>query len=131
LITKNKKLILIVEDDESISGAISELLKDNDYEVLHAPNGRDALELLKSQVKPNLILLDLMMPIMDGFVFRENQLAEQSLRDIPVVVMSADGHVEEKKIRTSAAEYLKKPVDIFHLLSTVKKHSSPFSAGQN
>lgn len=118
----NLKLsVLIVEDDVYISSSIRELLEDNDYEVFSAPNGQAALNLLKKSAPPSLILLDLMMPVMDGFEFRQKQLADPTLTDIPVVIMSADGHVEEKRARTAASDYLKKPVDIFTLLRTVEK----------
>jgi CheY-like chemotaxis protein len=124
-----KKTILIVEDDAVISNSIKEFLEENDYLVLTAFNGADALVLLSSSPAPSMILLDLMMPKMDGFQFREIQLADQRIKDIPVVIMSADGHVAEKKVKTSALEYLKKPVDIFQLLATVQKFSTPATLG--
>jgi CheY-like chemotaxis protein len=116
-----KKTILIVEDDSSISSSLKEFLEDNDFSVLTAPNGEVALNVLKASKKPSLILLDLMMPIMDGFAFRENQLSDEELKDIPVIIMSADGHVAEKKIKTSAVDYIKKPLDIFNLLEVIAK----------
>jgi CheY-like chemotaxis protein len=120
----SRKAVLVVEDDAVISASIRELLEDNDYKVITAANGHLALEALKKSAAPAVILLDLMMPIMDGFTFRRNQLADSSLCDIPVIVMSADGHVEEKRIRASTEYYLKKPVDIFLLLETVARVAS-------
>jgi CheY-like chemotaxis protein len=123
--TSLRPKILIVEDDHAILSGIADLLTDGDFEVVTATNGQAAIEILKNSViKPNLILLDLMMPIMDGFEFRKLQLLDPLLRDIPVVVMSADGHVEEKRVRTQAGAYLKKPVDIFVLMDTVRKHAT-------
>ncbi len=115
------KTILIIEDDHVISASLKEVLEENDYQVLTAPNGLEALKLLKTSDHPSLILLDLMMPIMDGFQFRENQLADHLIKHIPVVVMSADGHVAEKKAKTSAQAYLKKPLDIYDLLELIEK----------
>jgi two-component system, chemotaxis family, chemotaxis protein CheY len=63
-----------------------------------------------------------MMPVMDGFAFRKEQESVASWAGIPVVVMSADGNVVEKKLRAGAQDYLKKPVDIGILLDVVKKH---------
>jgi CheY-like chemotaxis protein len=119
----DKNVVLLVEDDQTISESIQDFLEGYDFTVLCAHNGAEALDFLKSPPRPSLILLDLMMPVMDGFEFRSAQLADPEIQDIPVVIMSADGHVAEKKVRTSALEYLKKPVDIFHLLETVKKFS--------
>ena len=115
------KTILVVEDDSTISSSLKELLEDNGYAVLTAFNGSEALDILKKITAPSLIILDLMMPIMDGFEFRENQLSNPLIKDIPVIIMSADGHIEEKRERARTAYYLKKPLDIFHLLAVIEK----------
>ncbi len=117
-----RKKILIIEDDQDIRDSLLELLEE-DYEVATAANGAEALDLLRNEPKPDLILLDLMMPVMDGFTFREEQLKNPDWAKIPVVVMSADGHVAAKQARASADAYLKKPVDIEDLLSVLKKYS--------
>jgi CheY-like chemotaxis protein len=118
----NKK-ILIVEDDRDVIGAMSELLQAHGYEVEHALNGREALDLLKRNKHPGLILLDLMMPVMDGMQFREAQTADPDLAGIPVIVMSA--HPKGKEITGSmrAQAYLKKPVEIDSILETVERVS--------
>lgn len=113
------KTILIVEDDATISITLKELLEDDGYNVLSAPNGVVALDILKNSTPPFLILLDLMMPVMDGFQFREHQLANSAIKDIPVVIMSAAGNVEGKRPAISANGYMKKPMDIHELLTTV------------
>jgi PAS domain S-box-containing protein len=120
--TPNKK-ILIVEDDRDVVDALSELLKTHGYEVESALNGREALDLLHHGKRPGLILLDLMMPVMDGMQFREAQTADRNLADIPVVVMSA--HPKGKEIMRSirAQGYLKKPVEIGAILETVDRVS--------
>ena len=117
-----RKKVLIIEDDQDIRDSIVELLED-EYETSTAANGAEALGLLRSESKFDLILLDLMMPVMDGFTFREEQLKNPDWAKIPVVVMSADGHVVAKQTRASAAAYLKKPVDIEELLAMLKKHA--------
>jgi CheY-like chemotaxis protein/anti-sigma regulatory factor (Ser/Thr protein kinase) len=118
----NRK-ILIVEDDRDVVEAMSGLLELHGYEVEHALNGRDALQLLKSGHTPGLILLDLMMPVMDGMQFREAQISDPKLAGIPVVIMSA--HPKGKEIMESirAQAYLKKPVEIGSILETVERVS--------
>ena len=116
-----RKTILIVEDDPYICSSLKEFFEENEYQVFVALNGLEALNILKTSITPSLILLDLMMPVMDGFQFRENQLADQNLKHIPVVVMSADGNLGEKNAKTTAHEYIKKPFDIFNLLTIVEK----------
>lgn len=116
------KLILLVEDDHDIRDSMVELLTDAGYGVATAGNGAEALAYLAAQPRPHLILLDLMMPVMDGFTFREEQQKNADWSRIPVVVMSADGHVIEKQARTGAADYLKKPVDIDDLLHTIARN---------
>src|SRR4051812_6906010 len=113
------KTVLIVEDDLDIRNCLMELLTDVGFETVAAENGAVALELLRNGSLPQLILLDLMMPVMDGFAFREEQLKDAAIAKVPVVVMSADGNILDKRSRTQADAYLKKPVDIHELISIV------------
>jgi PAS domain S-box-containing protein len=117
------KRILIVEDDRDVVEALSSLLQVHGYEVEFALNGRDALDLLKSDLRPGLILLDLMMPVMDGMQFREAQVSDPALADIPVVVMSAHPKAREIMETIRAQAYLKKPVEIHNILETVERVS--------
>ena len=88
---------------------------------MQAENGRVALDLLRAAAElPDGILLDLMMPVMDGFEFRVNQLDDARLAGIPVAVMTAGGQVEEKKRELTAKAALKKPADIEDILAVVK-----------
>ncbi len=114
---------MIIEDDRGISDALSELLESEGYTVSCAYNGEEGLKLLgQSKSSPCLILLDLMMPIKDGFQFRQEQLLDPQHKDVPVVVMSADGNVAEKKRRIRAQDYIRKPVDISTYLNVVKRY---------
>ena len=113
--------VLVVEDDRDIRDSIVELLADEGLVAVGAEHGEAALRVLRAGRVPRLILLDLMMPVMDGFAFREAQGREPAWAGIPVVVMSADGQVDAKKARAGAVEYLKKPVDIHELLAVVKR----------
>lgn len=119
------KSILIVEDDQAIAESLQELLETEGYRVKLAANGRKALEFLrKTPTHPNLIVLDLMMPQMDGYQFRAEQEMDPKLSLIPVVLMTADGHIEAKTFKIGAKAYLNKPLDIDQVLAAVKNNCS-------
>jgi CheY-like chemotaxis protein len=87
--------ILIVEDEPPIRDVLAEILEDEGYRVSTVSNGMEALTYLRQQAdRPRLILLDLGMPVMTGWEFREEQLRDATLKDIPVVVMSATIHLQ-------------------------------------
>ena len=97
------------------------MLESSGYAAALAENGKAALELLVSaDPMPDLILLDLMMPVMDGWQFRELQRERPALRDIPVVIISAGGRVEEKAENLTAAGWLRKPITIPVLLREIE-----------
>jgi CheY-like chemotaxis protein len=87
--------VLVVDDDLSVRTALKELFETEGYEVEMAANGRAALTHLRGGLRPCVILLDLMMPIMDGWDFRAEQLADPELRDIPVFILTAVGFSAE------------------------------------
>lgn len=117
------KSILIVEDDRAIAESLKELLETEGYRVHCATNGKKALELLRAGGKyPNLIVLDLMMPQMDGYQFRAEQEMDPLLAHIPVVLMTADGQIEAKTYKIGAKAYLNKPLDIDQVLAAVRKN---------
>lgn len=119
--------IFVIDDDEDIRQTVIEVLEDEGHRASGAMNGRDALEKLRAQpVLPDVILLDIMMPEMDGRTFRKEQVADQRLREIPVVVMSADAQVEETASKMRADGYLKKPVhlqDLFKVAETYARRA--------
>jgi CheY-like chemotaxis protein len=84
-------LILVIEDDHAIRESLSELLEDEGYQVASATNGQEALEVLARVGPPCVILLDLMMPVMDGYEFMGRKTADPQLASIPVVVITAAG----------------------------------------
>ena len=116
----NSKTILIVEDDLDIREAMVELLEGEGYKVLTAADGDKALAVLQTQL-PDLILLDLMMPIKDGFEFRREQLANVKFKNIPVIIMTADSNIENKKSNMMANDFIKKPLEIDSALLTIQK----------
>jgi len=120
--------VLIIEDDEAISEAIASLLEDCGYRAIRASDGRRGLEALRGEEeKPSLILLDMAMPGMNGWRFREEQMKDAGISGIPVVVFTADSGAEERARELGAAGWLRKPVDPSRLLATVEKHCGPRS----
>ncbi len=118
----SRKTVLIVEDDDDIRGSLRDLLEEEGYDVAEAANGREALAQLHGGVHPFLILLDLMMPVMNGWEFREAQTRDPEISAIPVVVVSADRGVAEKAASIQAADYLQKPIRFDKLLGLVGKY---------
>jgi len=116
--------ILVVEDDNDIREALSQVLQDEGYQVGEAANGQEALDRLHNGCHPDLIVLDLMMPVMDGWQFRREQQRDPELAGIPVVVVSADGSVRQKAASIGATSYVKKPIDFATLLDVVGQHAA-------
>jgi CheY-like chemotaxis protein len=114
--------ILLVEDDDDIRESLTDLLRARGYAVTAVGNGRDALDRLMTGPAPCMIILDLMLPIMDGWEFRAQQMANPSWAAIPVVVMSgvSDGHLHALNLK--AADFLGKPIDLERLYKTVELH---------
>jgi CheY-like chemotaxis protein len=116
------KKILVVEDDRDIRKNMKLLLESEGYEVTLAENGRLALDYLEgAPLLPDAIILDLTMPVMDGFEFREAQLIDARLASIPVGIMTADGRVDEKRLRVRAAEGLRKPASLDDILEMAER----------
>jgi CheY-like chemotaxis protein len=112
--------LLVVEDDADIRESLVEVLQDEGYRVTAAGDGQQALDALEAAPdKPALILLDLMMPVMNGFQFREEQLARAELAEIPVLVITADANAKAKAGSLKAAGLLQKPVKIQPLLDLI------------
>jgi CheY-like chemotaxis protein len=113
------KTILLVEDDIDVRATVCELLAEEGYSVVTARNGAEALHYLKkTTMLPQLILLDLLMPVMDGWQFRAEQKRDGRLSTIPVVVYSAHGTRQP----IDAVAILAKPVGLTELLDTVGRH---------
>jgi CheY-like chemotaxis protein len=122
--------IFIVEDEDMIRDSLVEFLDEQGYEAVGAAHGRDALDkLAASGPRPCLILLDLMMPVMDGRSFREQQLQTPELASIPVVIVSAYRDVAETAGELNAAGHLAKPLNLTTLLQTVQRHCSNGAPG--
>ncbi|HVR60573.1 MAG TPA: response regulator [Polyangia bacterium] len=115
--------ILLVEDDLDLLNIERQLLADEGYPVKPAANGYEALAILRgpeTEPLPCLILLDLMMPVMDGWQFRDEQVRDPRLASIPVVILTANGQALGKRDRLSVAAALTKPVALKQLLDIVE-----------
>jgi CheY-like chemotaxis protein len=116
--------ILIVDDDPDIREALTQALEVEGYRVSIAVNGWDAWEKLHSGLSPALVLLDLMMPIMNGAEFLAALRGDAALRDLPVILVSAFDSVAAAHAHQSQC-YLAKPVDLDTLIDTVARFCSP------
>jgi CheY-like chemotaxis protein len=117
-----ERLVMIVEDDHDVLESLSEILADHDYRSVGAANGQEALDRLRAaREKPCVILLDMMMPIMDGWQFRALQKDDPELGSIPVVVLTAHAKIQATREEMQAAGYLTKPVQLKDLLRTIEQ----------
>lgn len=116
------RTVLVVEDDSDIREALAEVLEDGHYRAIRAANGEMALAKLRDAAPiPCVILLDVMMPVMDGREFLARQQKDDLLRQIPVVVLSAHADAAHAVSQLNAAGFLRKPVDLSELMRTVEK----------
>ena len=119
----DRSTIFIVEDDVDTREMLGRFLELEGYSVETAANGRQALERLGGGVRACVILLDLMMPVMDGWQFRREQAQNRDLAGIPVIVVSAAGRDRLQQIQADA--YLSKPVDLDELLKHITQFCRP------
>jgi CheY-like chemotaxis protein len=102
----NRPLVLVVDDDPDILEAICDILETEGYEVARARHGEEALMRVEAR-RPAVILLDLMMPVMDGVAFAQALRLRPAVRDVPIVVISADGN-PQRAASVGASGYLAK-----------------------
>ena len=114
------KKILVIEDDQDIRESMIDWLKDLGYETVGATHGQDGLDLLQgNEPLPQLIIVDLMMPVLDGAGFRRAQLADPRIAGIPVIMMSADGRLHQKLHGVECDAYLNKPLQVDEFLGAI------------
>lgn len=116
------KSVLIVEDDKEIRELIQEALELEGFSTRTATNGKEALEILDEASDPYLILLDLMMPVMNGWQFLEAKKANDSLAPMPVVIISAASNEKIGNGASNANGVIKKPIDLDVLIHWVRKY---------
>ena len=112
--------VLIVEDDEDIRADLAAILALKGWEVDQAANGLEALERMRAQL-PCVVLLDLMMPEMNGWELRAAMKADLRMRDVPVVIVSGAGRLDEAASALDVAAVLPKPFELTQLLELVAR----------
>jgi CheY-like chemotaxis protein len=117
--------ILVVEDDGAINDMLSQIFEEEGYTVVAVDNGQSAMAYLRANPVPCMILLDIMMPVMNGFQFLGEQQAEPRLSAIPVVVLTADVRAAERARSLAVARVLNKPIHFDDLLAVVQTYCGP------
>ena len=117
---RTKPKILLVDDQESVQKLLDAILKVRNYDVTYASNGLDAIDIALC-VKPDLVLLDVMMPGMDGFKVCQALKSNSSTKDIPVVFLTARGDDADREMgeRVGASGFVKKPFRSAELLGII------------
>jgi len=118
--TQSQCPVLIVEDDEDLRDMMAQMLTIEGFAATAVANGREALDYLHQAIKPHVILLDLMMPVMDGWEFRRRQQCDPKLAQVPVVVVTAAGQYGTSSI--DAARILPKPLRLEHVLDALREY---------
>jgi len=118
----NMTKIMVVDDEPDILAMVEMILNRKGYEAILAEGGAEALELLK-KTKPDLILLDLMMPGMDGTEFLRKLRSDENLKDIPVIVVSVRSTIEKesREAMELADDYITKPIDLPTLYTAIEE----------
>ena len=124
------KSILVVDDDADIRHSLTEILVDEGYDALTAGNGREALSMIRANHLPSLIVLDLTMPIMDGYEFLIEQRRDDALAGIPVVVVTAD--IKKRADELGVAAVIAKPFSVRELLEKIETFiAAPLAVARN
>ncbi len=115
-----KKRVLVIDDEEDIQAVIQALLETSDYELDSAENGQIALEKLQGEVKPDIVLLDLMMPQMSGYTLL-NELHNRGLHSaFSIIIMSADVFTKQQMDRMGVKAFISKPFDVNELQQMIE-----------
>jgi chemosensory pili system protein ChpA (sensor histidine kinase/response regulator) len=114
--------VLIVDDAPHFRDSVRLLLRSFGFQVATARDGQEALDYLKNRPLPNLIILDLCMPGMNGYRFREEQLSDTSLASIPVIVASSEANAEEEEALRGVGAFFSKGTNPMVLVGLVQKH---------
>jgi CheY-like chemotaxis protein len=120
-----KPLILVVEDHEYAREALATLLQSMGYDTIEAANGRDALATLAKGTRPDLILLDLMMPVMDGWEFMQRQRGDWKLCTIPTIVVTGVASHDPRCLEMPIVRFLRKPYSAEQLEAAIEAEVAP------
>lgn len=117
--------LLVVEDDIGVGEALADVLRDAGYSVTWTLNGNQAIQVLRGGLRPAAILLDLMMPGMDGYTFRAEQQGDPALAEIPIILLTAMRGAERAAATLAAAACVPKPTRVDDLLAAVSRVAGP------
>ena len=120
--------VLLVDDDRDICETTQVLLEDHGHQVICAANGKEALRLMQQGPRPDLLVLDLMMPVMSGWELREQMLRDPALATIPTIVISGDTRAVQRRAELRVEGYLSKPFELDDLLSQISDVDPPSPA---
>jgi two-component system, chemotaxis family, chemotaxis protein CheY len=115
--------VMVIEDDADLLEAVCEALEHEGFEAIPCAGGATALARLREAPRPDVILLDLMMPVMSGWQFLDRRREDPSLVAIPVVVMTASRNYDPASL--DARECLEKPVSFARLVDAVRRYATP------
>jgi len=124
LLAAARPTILLVEDDDEIRSALAKVLAEEGFGVAVAGNGQEALDYLRAHAPPRLILLDLMMPVMNGWQFRAAQCSDPGLAAIPVIVLTAVREAPAEAGSLGVSDVIAKPLDVPVLLNAIEPYVS-------
>jgi CheY-like chemotaxis protein len=122
VMAKANKNVLVIDDDHDIRDLVVFYLNNQGYLATGVSNGEEAITHLQSAAQTDLIILDLMMPVMDAWEFRQAQQQDPAIGKIPVVLISATDEVSYEVEPLAASGFIRKPIDFNHLLATVEQH---------
>lgn len=115
-----KKRILIVDDEPEFVSMVKMRLENADYRVITAADGKEGLEKARSE-KPDLILLDILMPHKDGYVFVKEAKQDEKLKDVPVIILTAKPAMQDKFKMENVSDYIMKPFEAQDLLKSIER----------
>jgi CheY-like chemotaxis protein len=116
------RAVLVIDDNEATRIGLVELLNLRGYRTAMAANGREGLEMLRRDPSIGVVVLDLTMPVTDGYWFRARQLADPTIAHIPLIVFTGADRTEVNASLLSGAQVLYKPVDVGLMLETIASH---------
>jgi CheY-like chemotaxis protein len=113
-------MVLVVDDDAEIRQALTDVLEDEQYSVVCAANGREALALAQEGLRPDIILLDVMMPVMDGWHFLSARLAHPQLVEVPIIIISAGMEAMHEARKVGVFDVIRKPLHVSSLVARIE-----------
>ncbi|HYD48579.1 MAG TPA: response regulator [Terriglobales bacterium] len=114
--------VLVIDDQPDLRTSLADFIRDHGYGVETAANGWEALQKLRAGLRPCIIVMDLMMPEMNGFMFRTQQMLDPQLANIPVVAHSGVRELSRYAQLLEANAYIEKPAELEYVMSVIRKH---------